>query len=205
MTQRVLQKLERENVIQLYNNGISLNELERLVHSDKRTIKEYLLANGVEVKGCKIPVKIPTKEEIGLSKSERRFNSKKFDIINTEEKAYWLGFLYADGCVSVNIENLELGLQACDVGHLHKFNRFMESEDNNVFYHPKITETKVFDEYQWKMTSKHLCSTLCSYGCVPRKSLILQFPNESIFEDPNLIRHFIRGYWDGGWKYLLYI
>lgn len=35
------------------------------------------------------------------------------------------------------------------------------------------------------------------YGCTPKKSLVLQFPKESIFKDKSLIRHFIRGYFDG--------
>lgn len=34
-------------------------------------------------------------------------------------------------------------------------------------------------------------------GCVPRKSLILKFPDIEIFKDKSLIRHFIRGYFDG--------
>ena len=197
MTQRVLEKLERMNVIELYNNGTSLNELEKIVHSDKRTIRDYLLANGVKVKGVKLPEIIPTKESIGLSKSERRFNCKKFDIIDTEEKAYWLGFLMADGNISSDLRKVELGLQACDVAHLHKFNRFMECEDNNVHYHPKITESKVFDGYRWSMTSEHLCTILNSYGCTPKKSLTLKFPDLKVFKDPSLVQHFIRGYWDG--------
>ena len=204
MTQRVLEKLERMNVIELYNNGTSLNELEKIVHSDKRTIRDYLLANGVKVKGVKLPEIIPTKESIGLSKSERRFNCKKFDIIDTEEKAYWLGFLMADGNISSDLRKVELGLQACDVAHLHKFNRFMECEDNNVHYHPKITESKVFDGYRWSMTSEHLCTILNSYGCTPKKSLTLKFPNVDIFKSKDLIRHFIRGYVDGDGSIGLY-
>lgn len=38
---------------------------------------------------------------------------------------------------------------------------------------------------------------LIRLGCVPNKSLILKFPSENIFSNPELIRHFIRGYFDG--------
>lgn len=38
---------------------------------------------------------------------------------------------------------------------------------------------------------------LNNYGCTPNKSLTLKFPDESIFADKSLIRHFIRGYFDG--------
>ena len=36
-----------------------------------------------------------------------------------------------------------------------------------------------------------------NYGCTPKKSLTLKFPNINIFENKNLIKHFIRGYIDG--------
>lgn len=50
---------------------------------------------------------------------------------------------------------------------------------------------------RWIVYNIHLHKTLKSYGCVPKKSLILKFPKESIFKSSDLIRHFIRGYWDG--------
>ena len=34
-------------------------------------------------------------------------------------------------------------------------------------------------------------------GCIPKKSLILEFPDISVFSNKDLIRHFIRGYFDG--------
>ena len=50
---------------------------------------------------------------------------------------------------------------------------------------------------RWIIYNIHLHEKLKSYGCTPKKSLTLQFPDESIFKSKDLIRHFIRGYWDG--------
>ena len=55
------------------------------------------------------------------------------------------------------------------------------------------------DNYRCRfmVANKHLWNTLNSYGCTPKKSLTLKFPNENIFKSTDLIRHFIRGYFDG--------
>jgi intein/homing endonuclease len=55
------------------------------------------------------------------------------------------------------------------------------------------------DSYRcrWFIGNKHLWTTLNNYGCTPRKSLTLKFPDKTIFKSKDLIRHFIRGYFDG--------
>lgn len=193
MLKRTFEKLENQNVVSLYTEqNLSLSQIESLIHSDKRTIRDYLILKGVEVKGIKSKVQ-PTV----VGRSELRFNEKIFDKIDTEEKAYWLGFIFADGYISSTGKNFEMTLQARDVGHLHKFNRFMQCNDNNVHYHPKNTPEKIYDLYRWAITNEHLWESLNSLGCVPRKSLILKFPDKRIFSDETLIKHFIRGYFDG--------
>lgn len=140
MTERVLEKLKLNKVKELYEEGKSLRELEKLIHTDKRDIKLYLIALGVKLRnGTKIPDNYETLtiEDLEKSKSERTFDFKKFDTIDTEEKAYWLGFWFADGNVSSDMLKLELSLKADDVIHLHKFNRFIESKYNDVEYHYK--------------------------------------------------------------------
>ena len=118
-----------------------------------------------------------------------------FDNIDTEEKAYWLGFIFADGAISSKPlssgkknYNVELSLKIGDTEHLKKFYMFS-----------KATTKYIEDSYRCRVTlnDKHLWETLVSYGCTPKKSLTLEFPKESIFKDKKLIRHFIRGYFDG--------
>jgi len=198
MLKSTVEKFERLNVIGLYvENKYSLNQLENIIQSDKRTIRDYLLANDIEVNGILSSTIIPNRNILGVCKSDKRFNYNKFDIIDTEEKAYWLGFIFADGYVSNEGFTFELGLKASDVGHLHKFNRFIECVDNNIHYHPKITHNKVYDFYRWCIRNEKFWNILNSYGCVPNKSLNLKFPNIKFFKDASLIKHFIRGYWDG--------
>lgn len=115
-----------------------------------------------------------------------------FEKIDTEEKAYWLGFLYADGSVSSKENKIELGLAEKDYKQIEKFRTFMNI--NN-----KISYRKATKAYRMSFRSDKCKADLINKGCVPRKSLILKFPTEE--QVPReLIRHFIRGYFDGdGW------
>lgn len=115
-----------------------------------------------------------------------RFDDTIFDIIDTESKAYWLGFIYADGNISKAPRNvLEISLQSGDKGHLDKFYEFTKS-----------SKTVTVDSFRCRamLGSKHLKESLIYHGCVPNKSEIITFPNTVPKE---LIRHFIRGYFDG--------
>lgn len=131
--------------------------------------------------------------------NEDKFDSSIFDSIDTEEKAYWLGFIYADGSISSQNGrySFELSLKGEDINHLHKFNSFMKYDGNNVKLGKSSCNGKIFTRCRWVAGNKHLWETLNNYGCVPNKSLVLKFPKEEIFKDKSLIRHFLRGYFDG--------
>lgn len=51
--------------------------------------------------------------------------------------------------------------------------------------------------YRIVIVSKHMCDTLNNYGLVHRKSLVKKFPNIIKNSSKDIIRHFIRGYFDG--------
>ena len=115
-----------------------------------------------------------------------------FEKIDTEEKAYWLGFLYADGNVSKSEDKIELSLAEVDLKHIQKFKEFMGIEN-------KICYREQQKAYRISFRSQSCKQDLIDKGCVPAKSLILKFPNEEQVPK-ELIRHFIRGYFDGdGW------
>lgn len=115
-----------------------------------------------------------------------------FEKIDTEEKAYWLGFLYADGSVGSKEDKIELGLSEKDLKHIEKFKNFMNITN-------KISYRKNTKSYRISFRSIKCKQDLINKGCVPKKSLVLKFPNENQVPK-ELIKHFIRGYFDGdGW------
>lgn len=157
---------------------VSLTKLGEREGVDRRTISKHLKELGIEI----------------INKQNRpKFNINVFDTIDTEEKAYWLGFIFADGYIGStpiredkkSVYNFELSLALKDIEHLEKFKKFISFEK-------EITK----DSYRCRLmvANKHFWTILNSYGCVPNKSLTLKFPN-CIPND--LIRHFIRGYFDG--------
>lgn len=168
--QSIYDKLSIEYII----NKKSLTEIAKESGIDRRTLSTNFKRMGIEI--------------INIQNSTK-FDENVFDEIDTEEKAYWLGFIYADGYISSTRNSFELSLALKDINHLIKFNLFMKHSKNNV----------KFDTIRcrWSVVNKHLWNTLNNYGCVPKKSLILEFPNENIFKSKDLIRHFIRGYFDG--------
>jgi hypothetical protein len=127
-----------------------------------------------------------------------KFNYEIFDNIDSEEKAYWLGFIFADGYVSEKGYHFEISLKLEDKEHLEKFNKFIGcSIEGKVKIGDSICNGKSFKRCRWSCVNKHLHSSLVELGCIPKKSLILKFPDISLFKSKDLIRHFIRGYFDG--------
>lgn len=157
---------------------------------NKKTLTKYLKQRNVEIIS-------------NGNKSE--FNRDFFDIIDTEEKAYWLGFMYADGYIEQNKYSVGLSLSIKDIEHLKKYNKALNYDrglnisETHQFGSSEHTNKKSETLYMVStiITDRQLWEGLNSKGCVPNKSLILTFPDESIFVNKKLIFDFIRGYVDG--------
>jgi phage antirepressor YoqD-like protein len=129
-------------------------------------------------------------------------NEDYFKVINDEHKAYWLGFLYADGCIverkrgdKVKSRVLEVGLQILDKPHLEKFNKDLDSNYLIKDRNNKLGD-KTYESCRLIINSTKMCNDLIKLGCTPRKSLTLTFPTEEQVPK-HLQKHFVRGYVDG--------
>ena len=119
-------------------------------------------------------------------------NQSYFETIDSEEKAYWLGFLYADGNVYVNKEQkqnvITLSLKNTDREHVNKFRSAIQSDT--------IIRDCDHGMVTLKITSEKMTSDLIRIGCVPNKTFKVTFPSEEVIPK-HLQRHFIRGIFDG--------
>jgi len=119
-------------------------------------------------------------------------NPRFFQTIDTEEKAYYLGLLAADGCVRSNSK---------DGNKL-----FLIMKDKEPVYHLKNLlgcEAKVVKRNYKKWVSpmyclnigdKDLVEDLTGHGITQNKTKTLNFPSHLCI---GMVRHFIRGYMDG--------
>jgi hypothetical protein len=128
-------------------------------------------------------------------KRKYNVNDNYFNKIDNEEKAYWLGFLLADGCIHERAgqDRLSLVLSIKDKDHLEKFKKSLSFEGPINDYTKKSGLFIGLEHSFVRITSQLLVNDLARVGCVPRKSLTLEFP---IIND-SLVHHFIRGYFDG--------
>ena len=125
-----------------------------------------------------------------------------FDEINTQEKAYILGFLVADGCVREEIRKTRTSYRIA-------FNNSIDDAETINLIHDKICpEAKIVIPkilynrrkkqqlcLQW--TSEHMANTLKSYNINPRKTYDKNFVIPENLLTDELWRHFIRGFFDG--------
>jgi predicted DNA-binding protein YlxM (UPF0122 family) len=126
------------------------------------------------------------------SKKKYRENTNFFDDIDSEEKAYWLGFLMADG--SIRDYMIRLGLGRKDKDHLEKFIVSLGSNRKVEDYEQAYSKGgKVHKMSRLIINSAHMRKKLRSHGLSERKSLNEVLPELA----PEMISHFIRGYFDG--------
>ena len=133
------------------------------------------------------------------SELQRKYNIDEtfFDVIDTEEKAYFLGFLYADGYNNTDRNSVALSLKEDDKEILEKLNNLLQP--NKPLQYVKIKTTNSSNQYRLVIANNHISQKLVELGCDKAKTYSLIFPSEK--QVPKyLVRHFVRGYFDGdGW------
>lgn len=123
-------------------------------------------------------------------------NENYFEIIDTKEKAFWLGFIAADACVRKRKFGYEfiLKLKMTDCSILETLIKDLNSEHKIRFGNYLNTN---YDKYHrccvLEISRKKLCEDLEKYGFGRNKSKLMKLPKLS----DNLMRHFIRGYFCG--------
>lgn len=168
-------------IIDLYISQCkSMKAIAKEFNVDPSTIKRILVKNNIEIR------------------SNNFYKSKKIDTsffkqINSPEKAYILGFLYADGYVTKNTIGIKLGFK--DYVHLKKIHDILQSEHSLCVYDCISFGVPIkYAQFAW--TNKEMAEDLIKLGCVRNKSLILKFPNQQQVPE-EFLRDFIRGYFDG--------
>jgi len=117
-----------------------------------------------------------------------------FDSIDSEAKAYWLGFLTADGCIQKG-RCIQLALRDDDKKHIEKFLHNINSTyPIHEYAYPTRGTGTLCKSANLSMRSAHMANSLKTLGVVERKSLIAK-PCETVPQ--TLLRHYWRGLVDG--------
>ena len=125
------------------------------------------------------------------------FNEDYFENINNEHKAYWLGYICADGTIYEKTQTdsgiLKLEMKKSDKELAQKFKVDVESTHSIKYYTNK--HYKGYIAARLVLKSNKIISDLAKYGVGAKKSLTLQFPQQLITS--KFVNAFIRGYFDG--------
>lgn len=139
----------RQVIVEYYlkNEDVTLRELESMFNCSRKTISNILKEEGFKIRNRYHDIKL------------------KYDFkeINSEESAYWLGFIYADGTISYSPDSkknrycLELGLKESDRSHIEKLKNFIGSKS-------KINFREKTKSYRILISSKELVLNIHSLG-----------------------------------------
>jgi hypothetical protein len=171
----------KDEMCEMYINGSTLKEIAEFYHINE----DYLCSKF---------------NQWGVPRRHRKYqlNEHYFDDINTANKAYILGLLYADGCNNVSNNVVHIKLQEQDKGLLEMIRLELECESPLHFVAYKNKQyangKNCQDQYRLSLNSACICKALEDKGMPQCKSLILQWPT---FLSNDLYSHFVRGYMDG--------
>jgi len=164
-------KVNNNDVIKDYLEGLSLEKL-----ANKYGVSLFIISR--VLKNNKIYQRRITKKY--------NFDENYFSNIDSEEKAYFLGYLFADGNNNIKEKKVTLHLHKKDLVILDKFALLLKLQSPI-----KITNK---GHIVLLINSPKISQDLYNLGCTNQKTFTLKFPDTL---PNNLIHHFIRGYFDG--------
>lgn len=181
MNKIVFSQEQTQEIINLYlNENMTLKNIGKQFHVSRSVITRVIDENNI------------TKRN---RTTKHKNNTKIFENIDSSEKAYWLGFLAADGINYRREKNAMVGLNISqkDREHLIKFKNFCNSDAEIIDYIATEGFSNNTPMSKLFIYSIEISDDLTKHGVPPKKSLILKPP---IIEEKYYLPY-ICGYFDG--------
>lgn len=174
---------ELQLVIDFYKQGNSIAATCRNFHLTSNTLKKILTSQNVHIRS--------QHEQVILENIKRTnpINHTFFSVL-TDESAYYLGFIAADGTVRKHRNEIKIGLSIADKLFLEEFKQRIKSENKIKTY----VTTNGFECCEFSFSSLQIKLDLLKYGVVPNKTYIGLDLN--LIPEPFQLA-FIKGFFDG--------
>lgn len=171
----MIPKSEWQRIKETYEKEGSFTRTAKIVGFPRRQVRQCLIEQGIEI--------VATKDKYTL-------DERAFDTVDNELASYWLGFIYAEGCVYDTA--LRINLHRRDMEHLEKIKSFLKTERPLLLYIRKDENNT--PKALFSARNKHMSARLRQLGILPHRPNVLLCVSQ-IAQGMN--RHFIRGYMDG--------
>lgn len=192
-------------------NNIDLKQYKAFKYMDKEWLSEQLKKynNSPTILARELNLSLTSVNryaiEFGLRKPKKSIasvnyiNEKYFDEVDDFKKAYWLGFIMADGYTykTPNREKYELAIKikSTDINHLKEFAKDVEFPEEKIVIGSGKRNGNINYYCQLRTYNTHLVTTVMHKHKIVQNKTYVQCLPDSILKE--YISDFIRGYWDG--------
>lgn len=174
----MISKINQELIVDLFKTGKNTSQISKELSIPRNTVRHNLLR-----------LKL-----LSPPKPKGKFNENYFEYIDTEEKAYFLGFIVADGSISKVTNRVCFDINTKDKEILEGFKCSVLSTNQIRNYKVFDDRTKkYYDKTVFQVSSKKLKEDLKNLGVDENKSYSFLKPEI----DKEYFWHFLRGMVDG--------
>lgn len=171
-------KFDLEKAVELYKSGLSGPEVNKALGNP---IRDDSMCRALR-KHCDI------------RRRSHSLNETFFEELNPIS-LYWLGLVFADGCIRDGRHVLSFSVCPKDLHHIELLRSDLRSSHP---IHPFKVRSfgREYDAFSFAVYSKSLVDRLKALGVEERKSLTMTFP-KYLSSPSEAFWHFVRGYFDG--------
>jgi hypothetical protein len=163
-----------------YKSGLNISECAKIFNYNPQTISNHLKKHNINVTNFKL---------------DKNLNINYFNVIDSEYKAYILGFILADGNISKTTNRVCITLNEKDIEILEFIKKELHSNNSIRKYDVYDKRTnKINKQIVFQFSSKKIKESLSNIGINYNKTLSFVKP----YNIPDqFINHFLRGLFDG--------
>lgn len=177
----------KDTILKMYlEENKTVADIGRFLNLNQAAVWRYLKSQNIQIRK--------------VQWNQYDIDESYFEIINSHEKAYWLGWLFSDGFMIERLGRVGLRIHPKDIEILEKFKECLKT-DAPIHIYTSNREPNPERRFkggkqiisQFVFSNNKICQDLKKTGMTDRKSLTLNFPNI----DKQYYYSFLRGYIDG--------